>query len=103
MAVALANRAGTATGLGSDTLDGRRLTDHGFLDDKQFGTDIVIVLGVGNRALEGFGDERGGLLRNESELLEGINGGKALDLTGYLTGLEGGDARVAVGGDDLHG
>ena len=41
--------------------------------------------------------------RNEGKLLESVHCGKSLDLTGDFPGLEGGNFRVAVGGDDLHG
>ena len=103
MAVALANRTRATTCLWTNTLDRWSLANHCLLDDQKFGPDIVVVLGIGNGALKGLGDQWSCLLGNEAELLEGINGWQALNLTGNLTGLEGGDARVAVGGDNLHG
>ena len=103
MTAALANRTSTTAGLGSNTLDRGSLTYDSLPDDKEFSTDVVVVLGIGNGTLQCFGNQGSSFFGTEAELLQSINGGKALYLAGDLTGLESGNTRVSVGGYDLHG
>jgi hypothetical protein len=62
----------------------------------------VIVLGVGDRALERLLHKERGLLRAERHNVERRRHRAALDLTRHVADLEGGHARKSIDGFDFH-
>ena len=69
MTASLANWTGASPGFGTNTFDGGSFSDHGLPDDKEFRTDVVVMLRIGNCTLECFCNEGGRFFGNESQLL----------------------------------
>ena len=82
MAGALADGPGGSTGTRLESLEGRAFADDCFLDDQFVGRELVVVFGVGDRALESLSNELGRLLGSVSERVQGIRNGEPLDFTG---------------------
>ena len=62
----------------------------------------MVVLGVGDRAVEGLSQEAGGLTRDEAEKLDGFLGGQALNLARDFANLLGRHTSKTGGGVDFH-
>src|SRR5690242_8540539 len=90
----LVDRECPALGTRLEPLDGRALVGDRVEDDEVLGREVVVVLGIGRRALEHAGDVGRRLLRHEPQ-----EGGRflhrtTLDRLGHETGLPGGSAEV---------
>src|SRR6476620_5884554 len=86
-----------------EALDRRAFVGDGVDDEQILGGQVVVVLGVGRRALEHAGDVGRGLLRHEPQ-----QGGRffdrlALDRLGDESGLAGRGSEVLGGGGNAHG
>ncbi len=102
VAGALADGTGGATGAGLEALEGGAVADGGLLDGELVCDQLVVVLRVGNGALERFADKLGGFARGVCEGIEGVRDWHALDGTGDITSLLGRDAGVFVSGFYFH-
>src|SRR5262245_36751793 len=85
-----------------EPLDGRPFVRDRLDDDQVLGRQVVVVLGVGRRALEDARDVRGGLLRHEPQDGRRLLDGLALDGRGDQAGLARRGAEVLGGGGDSH-
>src|SRR4051794_15171816 len=84
-------------------LDRRALIGLGIGDDQVLGGQVVIVLGVGRRALQHAQHVDRGVLRHEPEQVRGLLDRAAADRGDDEVGLAGGAAKVLGGGGDTHG
>src|SRR6266550_3607363 len=89
-------------GPGSEALDHRALVGDGIRDDQVPGRQVVVVLGIGGRALEHARDIGRGLLRHEAQERGGFLDRLALDRGGDQSGLAGRGPEVLGGGGDTH-
>src|SRR5580692_11239672 len=71
-----------ALGAGLEALEHRAVLDQGALHHQGVGREVVVVLGVGDGAREGLGQEARGLARHEGEVLHRPGGLAALDRAG---------------------
>src|SRR5207342_2698856 len=85
-----------------EALDRRALVGDGVDDEQVLGGQVVVVLGVGSRALEHARHVGGGLLRHEAQEGSGLLDRLALDRLGHQAGLTGGAAEVLGSGGDSH-
>ena len=63
---------------------------------------VVIVLGIGHRALERLSDQKSRFLGSEIEGIDGVGYRETLDLTGHIPRLLGRDACILVNGTNFH-
>src|ERR1700690_3822234 len=63
-----------AAGAGFEALEDRAGFDDRAFDHERIGGEVVVVLGVRDRALQGLGDKAGGLARDEQQVLDGRGG-----------------------------
>src|SRR6476469_5584979 len=87
----------------SEPLDRRTLVGDGVRDDEVLGRPVVVVLGIGRRALEDACDVAGRLLRHEPQQRDGFLDGLALDGRGDQSGLAGRGAEVLGSSGHSHG
>src|SRR4051812_41426829 len=85
-----------------EALDRRPLVGDGIEDDEVLGRQVVIVLGIGRRALEHAGDVARGLLRHEPQERRGLLDRLALDRLGDEPGLAGRGPQVLGSGGYAH-
>ena len=85
-----------------EALDRRTLIGDGVEDDQVFRGQVVVVLGIGRRALQHAGDVLGGVLRHEPQDRGGLFHRLALDRRGDESGLPGGAAKELGLRPDLH-
>src|SRR5688500_11796522 len=85
-----------------EALDRRALVRDGIDDEEILRGQVVVVLGVGRRALEHAGDVPGGLLRHEPQERGGLFHPLPLDGLGHQAGLAGRGSEVLGGGGDAH-
>src|SRR3954463_3773825 len=86
-----------------EPLDRRALVGDGVDDVEVLGGQVVVVLGIGGRALEEARDVGGGLLRHDPQERSRFLDLLALDRLGHEAGLAGGRPEVLGGGGDTHG
>src|SRR6476661_8703399 len=86
----------------SEPLDGRTLVGDGVDDHEVLGRQVVVVLGIGRRALEDACDIGRCLLRHEAQQRGGLLDGLALDGCSDQPGLACRGAEVLGGGGDSH-
>src|SRR6187549_3438595 len=86
-----------------EALDARTLVRDGVDDDQVLRRQVVVVLGVGRRALEHGGDVDGCLLGHEPQQGCGLLDRLALDRLGHEARLPGGSAEVLGGSGNAHG
>ena len=82
--------------------EGGACGDVRFLYVKAVSRQIMIVLGIGNRALESFPDQEGRFLGCEIERVNCVGYGKALNLTGHIPRLLGRDPGIFVNRTNFH-
>src|SRR6185503_12707092 len=85
-----------------EALDRGALVGDGIHDHQVLRGQVVIVLGIGGRALEDARDIGRGLLRHELQQGGGFLDGLALDRLGDQAGLAGRGSQVLGGGGDTH-
>src|SRR5262245_5001648 len=90
----LVDREGSALRTRLEPLDGRTLVGDGVEDDQVLGGQVVVVLGVGRRALEHAGDVARRLLRHKPQEGGRLLDRATLDRLGHEARLPGGSAKV---------
>src|SRR4029079_14309533 len=85
-----------------EALDRRAFVGDGVDDEQVLGGQVVVVLGVGGRALEHARHVGGGLLGHEPQQRGGLLDRLALDRLGHEAGLAGRGAKVLGGGGHTH-
>ena len=98
----LATGHGRAPGTGLEALEHRTVFDDRAFYRQRIRREVVVVLRVGDRALERLCDELRGLPRNEHEIIDGIRSFATLDCAGDFAHLFRGHARVASEGLNFH-
>ena len=83
-------------------MDARAHVGLGIGHDQVLGGQVVVVLGVGRRALEDAGDVAGGRLRHEPQEGGGLLDALALDRAGDEPGLSRGAHQVLGCGGNAH-
>src|SRR6187402_2227350 len=99
----LVDREGPTLGPRLEALDRRAFVGDGVDDEQILGGQVVVVLGVGRRALEHAGDVGRGLLRHEPKQGGSLLDRLALDRLGHEARLAGRGAEVLGGSGDTHG
>src|SRR4029079_17844681 len=85
-----------------EALDRRALVGDGLHDEQVLRGQVVVVLGVGRRALEHSGDVARGLLRHEAQERGRLLDSLAPDGLGHQAGLAGRSAEVLGSGGNTH-
>src|SRR5215203_6050519 len=98
----LVDREGATLRPRAEALDRRTLVGDGVGDDQVVGRQVVVVLGIGRRALEHAGHVGRGPLRHEAQQRSGLLDRLALDRLGDEAGLAGRAAEVLGGGGNAH-
>src|SRR5215203_5381920 len=89
-----ADHGGPAHGPRAVALDGRAVVHPDVTDEQLFGVRVVVVLGIGGRALDDLGDDLGSPLVGELQQRDGLGIALAPDLVCHQTRLARGDADV---------